>query len=169
MGTGAQSGQEMNSLRLKSLRKRSKNDAGFNGSMVGSHSKTSPISLGQHVCLTDDGNFVNGVDSNLQAKNLDEIKAHFNPAFEGPVEVAVQLTDNILDQGKHSVVIFKKISNSPNQSKGRIIESMSAGSAGTQVQKFNGKFGVAKGERKNSNVLRGRGSRFKASANVGSL
>ncbi|PPS05656.1 hypothetical protein GOBAR_AA14994 [Gossypium barbadense] len=161
MGTGAQSGQEMNSLRLKSLGKRSKNDTGFNGSMVGSHSKTSPISLGQHVCLTDDGqsascaslnlgatdnhengnvgkqnstlilyrlindqqqfhamsntdnshvpfnfdlnfsnfeignalpnvgNFVNGVDSNLQAKNLDEIKVHFNPAFEGPVEVAV--------------------------------------------------------------------------------
>ncbi|PPR98415.1 hypothetical protein GOBAR_AA22253 [Gossypium barbadense] len=208
MGKGALSGQEMNSLRLKSLGKRSKNDAGSDESLVGSHSKTSPIGLGPYVCPTNDGpfascaslnlravdnhenrmvgkqnttlilsrpinyqqqfhamsnadnsqvplnfdlnctnfkienallnidNFVNGVDSNLQAKNLDEIKAHFNPAFEGPFE-----------------------------SKGRTIEFMSAGSAGTQDQKFNGKFGAARGGHKNSNVLRGRGSRFKASTN----
>ncbi|KAK5803160.1 hypothetical protein PVK06_030801 [Gossypium arboreum] len=44
-------------------------------------------------------------------------------------------------------------------------ENNKDGSVGTQDRKFNGKFGVARGGCKSSNVLRGRGSRFKASAN----
>lgn len=43
----------------------------------------------------------------MQAEENDGIKMHFNPTFEGPMEVGVQLTDGILDPTRHSIVIFK--------------------------------------------------------------
>ncbi|KAH1038646.1 hypothetical protein J1N35_040389 [Gossypium stocksii] len=82
------------------------------------------------------GNAGDHFDSKLQADILDNIKAHFNPVFEGPVEVEVQLTDNILDHGKHSPVTFKNFSNSLNQSKGHTFESMSAVDSMKEVAKL---------------------------------
>ncbi|TYH01463.1 hypothetical protein ES288_A09G060300v1 [Gossypium darwinii] len=49
----------------------------------------------------------------VQANEFDGVKAHFNPTFEGPVGVGVQLSDGVLDPDKHTVVIFKENSH-PN-------------------------------------------------------
>ncbi|KAH1064369.1 hypothetical protein J1N35_029356 [Gossypium stocksii] len=141
IGGGVYAGQENEKTRLKSLGKKIMIDCGSNGSLVGPPPKENP----------------NGLCS-----KLNDIKAHFNSAFKGPMEVEVQLTDNILDHGKHFAVTFKNFSNSLNQSKCRTFEIMSLGNTGNKDQKSNGKHGITRGRRKNSNVLKG----FKASTNL---
>ncbi|KAH1090755.1 hypothetical protein J1N35_018012 [Gossypium stocksii] len=100
----------------------------------------------------------NLLDPNSSANNLKDIKAHFNPAFEGPVEVEVWLSENVLDNGKYSAVTFKNFSDSHVQSNSRFIEIMSAGNTVIKGRKSNGKFGVTRGGHQNNNVLKERGS-----------
>ncbi|KAH1108194.1 hypothetical protein J1N35_011962 [Gossypium stocksii] len=121
------------------------------------------VHVGQE--MKKEGNFGNHFDSKLQARKLNDIKAHFNLAFESPVEVEVQLTDNILDHGKHSAVTFKNSSNFPNQYKCRTFEPISAGNTRNKDRKGNEKYGITRGGRKNSNVLKGHGSQFKTFVN----
>ncbi|MBA0682286.1 hypothetical protein Goari_024016 [Gossypium aridum] len=47
---------------------------------------------------------MSGLEQTMQAKDFDGIKAHFNPEFEGPMGVGVQLTNDILDPASHSIV-----------------------------------------------------------------
>ncbi|MBA0731095.1 hypothetical protein Golax_025341 [Gossypium laxum] len=47
---------------------------------------------------------MSGLEQTMQAKDFDGIKAHFNPVFEGPMGVGVQLTNDILDPASHSIV-----------------------------------------------------------------
>ncbi|KAK5818500.1 hypothetical protein PVK06_023440 [Gossypium arboreum] len=110
-------------------------------------------------------NFENDCDPKSQASKSGDIKAHFNPAFEGPVKVEVQLTDNILDHEKHSAVTFKNFFNSSDQSKGSPFKHMNAGKTDNKGRNSNEKFGITRGGRKNSNALKGCGSRFKTSEN----
>ncbi|MBA0777482.1 hypothetical protein Gotri_005496, partial [Gossypium trilobum] len=49
--------------------------------------------------------------------------SEIKPAFSD-VEVEVQLTESILNLGKHSAIIFRKIPNSPDHTKGRSVESL---------------------------------------------
>ncbi|TYH52853.1 hypothetical protein ES332_D09G056800v1 [Gossypium tomentosum] len=62
-----------------------------------------------------------GLEPSMQANEFDGIKAHFNATFEGPVGVAVQLSDGVLDPDKHTAVIFKENShaNSHELAEGR--------------------------------------------------
>ncbi|MBA0712682.1 hypothetical protein Golax_011764 [Gossypium laxum] len=52
-----------------------------------------------------------GLEPSMQANEFDGIKAHFNATFEGPVGVAVQLSDGVLDPDKHESC-FKSTGNS---------------------------------------------------------
>ncbi|KAK5802865.1 hypothetical protein PVK06_030493 [Gossypium arboreum] len=42
-----------------------------------------------------------GLEPSVQANEFVGVKAHFNPTFEGPVGVGVQLSDGVLDPDKH--------------------------------------------------------------------
>lgn len=66
--------------------------------------------------LLDADKMVDEVEMPMQSNNFDDIKAHLNPTFEGPEKFDVQLTLGVLDIEKHSVVIFKKHSNSTEHS-----------------------------------------------------
>ncbi|MBA0688734.1 hypothetical protein Goari_006502, partial [Gossypium aridum] len=48
-----------------------------------------------------------GFETPIQAKKNDKIIAHINPAFEGPEKVEIPLTEDVLNPGKHTAVIFK--------------------------------------------------------------
>lgn len=53
-----------------------------------------------------------GAQVNFNFKNLEEIKAHFNLAFEESSGIVVPISDSTLDPEKHYTVIFKKNLNS---------------------------------------------------------
>ncbi|MBA0557697.1 hypothetical protein Golob_014746 [Gossypium lobatum] len=88
-----------------------------------------------------------GLEPSMQANEFDGIKVHFSATFEGPVGVAVQLSDGVLDPDKYTVVIFKENShpNSHELAEGRNFEALGAGSLGNKDGKNSGKFGIGRG------------------------
>ncbi|PPR95393.1 hypothetical protein GOBAR_AA25279 [Gossypium barbadense] len=108
-GGGSQSDHGIDRLRLKSLGKKPMHDFGLNVPSVGPLSKFNPASPCLQVYPTEadqpntcaplklwgagsSGKLVEGFEPPIQTNKLDGIKAYFNPTFEGPVEVEVQLT-----------------------------------------------------------------------------
>ncbi|KAA3461751.1 calmodulin-binding transcription activator 3-like isoform X1 [Gossypium australe] len=75
------------------------------------------------------GDIESWVKENMQYGNLDGVKVHFNPTFEGPEGVEVSMTDGVLDPEKHSAVIFKENLHSNQQgiSVKRTIETLGVG------------------------------------------
>ncbi|MBA0828454.1 hypothetical protein Goarm_013126, partial [Gossypium armourianum] len=68
----------------------------------------------------------------MQAKDFDGIKAQFNPIFEGPMGVGVQLTNDILDPASHSIKLNNSLRGresyfkSTGNSRIPLVESMKA-------------------------------------------
>ncbi|MBA0734213.1 hypothetical protein Gogos_018154 [Gossypium gossypioides] len=52
------------------------------------------------------GDMDSGVRANINFRNFEENKAHYNPTFEELEGIGVLITDGVLDLGKHSAVIF---------------------------------------------------------------
>ncbi|MBA0772424.1 hypothetical protein Gotri_007797 [Gossypium trilobum] len=53
------------------------------------------------------GEILLGFETPIQAKKNEKIIAHINPTFEGPEKVEIPLTEDVLNPGKHTAVIFK--------------------------------------------------------------
>lgn len=53
------------------------------------------------------GDFSNKVREISNGKNVDNLVAHFNPAFEGSRGTPVIISDEVLDPGKHTAITFK--------------------------------------------------------------
>lgn len=108
---------------------------------------------------------------NFNSKNLEEIKAHFNLAFEYFGGSVVPIIESALDPGKHSAVTFKKILNlaSGDFSRNKLGENSSLGSNSSPPRFKDRKGGVKdssnSGTQLSSIALRGRGSMFKSSGN----
>ncbi|PPD71903.1 hypothetical protein GOBAR_DD31194 [Gossypium barbadense] len=88
----------------------------------------------------------------MQYGNLDGVKVHFNPAFEGLERVEVPMIDGVLDLGKS--ILIK-----------RTIETLGVGISGPKDRKNEDRDSIDRSGRKPSNTLRGQGSRFKSFGN----
>ncbi|TYI34962.1 hypothetical protein ES332_A03G044300v1 [Gossypium tomentosum] len=67
------------------------------------------LSTGKNVILTDvnRGDFSIEARGDLNAKIFDNIKAHFNPSFEGSESSPVPISDGGLNPEKYSAISFK--------------------------------------------------------------
>ncbi|KAK5813291.1 hypothetical protein PVK06_028739 [Gossypium arboreum] len=83
--------------------------------------------------------FSNEIRGVSNERIFNNIIAHFNLAFEGSKGTPITISEGVLDPGKHSAIRFK--------------------------ERLGGKDLIERSGRKASNVLRSRGSRFKASGN----
>ncbi|MBA0804902.1 hypothetical protein Gohar_004457 [Gossypium harknessii] len=88
----------------------------------------------------------------MQYGNLDGVKVHFNPAFEGPERVEVPMIDGVLDLEKG--ILIK-----------RTIETLGVGISSPKDRKNKVRDSISRSGRKTSNTLPGQGSCFKSFGN----
>ncbi|KAG8503914.1 hypothetical protein CXB51_001863 [Gossypium anomalum] len=112
------------------------------------------------------GDFSTMAQGDLNAGSFDNIKAHFNPAFESSRGFPVPIFDGALDSGKYSAISFKDASHKKEKNSSVIIFWGRLGDKiSNSKERHGGKDSIGHSNRKVSNALRGRGSRFKASSN----
>ncbi|MBA0823458.1 hypothetical protein Goarm_020188 [Gossypium armourianum] len=107
-----------------------------------------------------------GSSRHANKSKLDNTTVLFKPGSEYPKEVVVQLTEGILDPGKHFVVTFKEILNSIGRTKSRHSEPLETNSPGSKERKISSKIGVSHGGKKPNIAMRGRDSCLKALINT---
>ncbi|KAA3471230.1 reverse transcriptase [Gossypium australe] len=126
------------------------------------------LSSGKDVVLDDvvRGGLSTEVRGDLNAWNFNNIKAHFDPTFEGSGGTLVPISDGVLDPGKHSAISFKDLSHKKEKSSS---VNLSCGKLGEGIfvfkERHGGKDSIGRSSRKASNASRGRGSRSKTSGN----
>ncbi|KAK5825535.1 hypothetical protein PVK06_020379 [Gossypium arboreum] len=83
----------------------------------------------------------------MPTEQIDVVKTHFNPTFEGPKGDIAQLTGGVLDPGKNSAVIFRD--NSQQNSSGFAVryntETTGVSSSDAKNKSTIGKFNVIRG------------------------
>ncbi|MBA0869404.1 hypothetical protein Goshw_027753 [Gossypium schwendimanii] len=112
------------------------------------------------------GDLSNEVQGDLNARIFENIKAHFNPAFEGSGGTFVPISDGVLDPRKHSTISFKDTSYKKEKSSSISLSWRRLGDRISISKERNGGRDLnGRSSRKASNALCGRGSHFKASEN----